>query len=119
CHVTNVCEGLILAAERGRGGEIYFLTDGEPVEVRSFLTAMLRAEGLEPGNGSIPRPVAYIMAWSVEMVWSLFNLKGSPPITRTALKLIGEEVTVNDSKARRELGYKGVITREAGLLAMS
>src|SRR6185437_7199560 len=30
CHVRNVIEGALLAAERGKPGEIYFLTDGEP-----------------------------------------------------------------------------------------
>jgi nucleoside-diphosphate-sugar epimerase len=119
CHVSNVCEGAILAAERGRGGEIYFLTDGEPVEVRSFLTALLRTQGLDPGERSLPRWLAGAMAWTVETAWLKLGLKGTPPITRTAIKLIGEEVTVNDAKARRELGYKGAVTREAGLAAMT
>ena len=34
CHVTNVCEGMLKAHERGRPGEIYFLTDGAPVPFR-------------------------------------------------------------------------------------
>ncbi len=33
--------------------------------------------------------------------------------------LLGEEVTVNDAKARRELGYQGVMSREAGLVLMT
>jgi nucleoside-diphosphate-sugar epimerase len=119
CHVENVCEGMILAAEKGRGGEIYFLTDGPPVEVRSFLTTMLRARGVEPGNKSIPRWVAGALAWGSERAWRALKLKGSPPATRTAVRLIGDEVTVNDSKARRELGYTSHMSREAGLAEMS
>jgi len=30
CHVRNVIEGTLLALEKGPGGEIYFLTDGDP-----------------------------------------------------------------------------------------
>jgi hypothetical protein len=41
-----------------------------------------------------------------------------PPITRTALALLGHEVTVDDGKARRELGYAAKMTREAGLAEM-
>jgi len=41
-----------------------------------------------------------------------------PPITKTAIAVIGHEVTVDDSKARRELGYVGKVTREAGLAEM-
>ena len=33
--------------------------------------------------------------------------------------LIGEEVTVIDARARRELGYLGEVTREQGLREMA
>ncbi len=39
-------------------------------------------------------------------------------MTRTALALMGTEVTVDDRKARRELGYVGKMSREAGLAEM-
>jgi NAD(P)-dependent dehydrogenase (short-subunit alcohol dehydrogenase family) len=38
-----------------------------------------------------------------------------PPINITAYKIIGGEVTVDDSKARRELAYARNVSREAGL----
>ena len=41
-----------------------------------------------------------------------------PPVTKTAIALVGHEVTVDDAKARRELGYAGKVTREAGLAEM-
>lgn len=119
CHVTNVCEGMLLAAEKGRGGEIYFLTDGKPIELREFFTAMLKTQGLEPGNRSIPRWLAEIIAFLMESAWQIFKLKAEPPLTRTALKLMGEEVTVDDSKARRELGYSSLVTIKAGLEEMN
>ena len=50
-----------------------------------------------------------------ELTWRLFRIAGEPPVTRSAVRLIGEEVTVSDEKARRELGYIPVITLEAGL----
>lgn len=119
CHVSNVCEGMILAAERGRGGEIYFLTDGEPTDFHSFIKALLHIQAVNPGNRSVPRWLAQIVAVVSERAWSLFNLQGTPPITQTALALIGEEVTVKDAKARCELGYTGAVSREEGFLAMA
>ncbi|MBF2067754.1 MAG: NAD-dependent epimerase/dehydratase family protein [Calothrix sp. C42_A2020_038] len=118
CHVKNLCEGLICAAKRGKGGEIYFITDGSPVEFRSFITELAKTQGVEPGTRTIPRWLVWTLAWSLETAWNLLNLKGSPPITRTALSMIGSEVTVDDTKARRELGYKPVISRQEGLLEM-
>jgi nucleoside-diphosphate-sugar epimerase len=118
CHVANVCEGLLLAAERGGDAQIYFLTDGEPIEMRGFLAALLATQGVEPGSRSVPRWLARALAWASELAWRTLPLGGEPPITRTAVRLVGEEVTVDDGKARRELGYVGRMSREAGLAAM-
>lgn len=119
CHVDNVCEGLLLAARSGRGGEVYFLTDGDPKEFRIFITAVLHTQGIDPGSRSIPRWLARAIAYGSEWAWHTFHLQGSPPLTRSAVHIIGEEVTVNDSKARRELGYQGHVSKEAGLAEMA
>ena len=119
CHVSNVCEGLILAAERGKGGAIYFVTDGEPIEFRAFLTAMARTQGGDLGDKTLPKWAADMAAVASEAVWRTFKLAGRPPITRTVVALFGQEITVNDAKARRELGYTSKVTREMGLAEMT
>ena len=40
-------------------------------------------------------------------------------VSRTAIALVGHEVTVDDGKARRELGYQGKVSIEAGLAQMT
>ncbi len=117
-HVDNVCEGLLLAADRGRGGQVYFVSDGAPLPFREFMTALFATQGVDPGDRKIPHFVALAFASVCEWLWDTFGLKGQPPATRMAVRLGGEEVTVDDSKARRELGYVGRVTREAGLAAM-
>ncbi|MDR3418445.1 MAG: NAD-dependent epimerase/dehydratase family protein [Nevskia sp.] len=119
CHVRNVCEGILLAAERGKPGEIYFLTDGAPVEFRGFITAMAATQGVDAGTRQIPRGLVYAFAAAGEFLWRVLPLKGRPLVSRTAVILTGEEVTVNDAKARRELGYRGLVSREAGLAEMA
>jgi len=108
CHIDNVVEGILLAAERGQPGEIYFLTDGEPVEFRSFMTELLGAYGADPGDRNVP-------LWLARAIAAVTNWMNQPPISRTAIALIGQEVTVVDAKARRELGYTGHVSREQGL----
>lgn len=115
CHIANVVEGIGLALERGRGGSAYFLTDGEPTEFRAFISALLATQGLDAPTRSIPRPVAKLTARALEAAWRGFGLAGEPPLTRTVVLLMGEEVTVSDAKARRELGYAGSMSRERGL----
>jgi nucleoside-diphosphate-sugar epimerase len=118
CHVKNVCEGTLLAAEHGRGGEIYFLTDGPPIEFRYFITALLKTQNIDPGNRNVPLWLARNFARIAETIWRVLRLNSRPPITRTAVCLIGESVTVNDTKARRELGYAGKVSMAEGLAEM-
>ena len=115
CHVANLVEGMLLAAEKGRGGEIYFITDGDPVELRSFVTRMLATQGVEIPDKSVPHGVVRALAFATEKTWDLLSLPGKPPATRMAVCLFGQEVTVIDTKARRELGYRGSMSIEAGL----
>ncbi|MDC0709853.1 NAD-dependent epimerase/dehydratase family protein [Stigmatella sp. ncwal1] len=115
CHVANCVEGMLLAAEKGKGGEAYFLTDGEPVDFREFMSALLKSHGVDPGNKSLPRWLAMGMATVSEALWGFLRLPGHPPATRAEMLVVGQEVTVSDAKARRELGYTGRMTREEGL----
>ena len=115
CHVRNVCHGTLLAMQRGRGGEVYFLTDGEPVICRDFISRLVQTQGVEAGRRSLPLWVADATAAASEAAWRLFGLKGEPPLTRTAVNLMFREVTVSDRKAREELGYRPVVSIEEGL----
>jgi len=114
-HVDNVVEGLVLGAERGRAGEAYFVTDGEPVVFREFISALLEAHGIEPPTRSVPAWLAGAAAAASEATWRLLPLKGDPPLTRLAVWLSSQECTIDIGKAQRELGYEPVIDRDAGL----
>ncbi|MGI8461326.1 MAG: NAD-dependent epimerase/dehydratase family protein [Solirubrobacterales bacterium] len=114
-HVDNVVEGLLLAAAKGGAGEAYFVTDGEPVVFREFVSALLETQGVEPPTRSIPSWVGAGAAAACEAAWRLLPLGGEPPLTRLAYWLSAQECTIDISKARTELGYEPVIGREAGL----
>lgn len=119
CHIDNAVEGLLLAAAHGRGGEAYFVTDGAPVEFRAFLTRLLATQGVAAPTGRLPFALARLVAALGETLWRALPLSGAPPLTRLVLQLFGTEVTLEDAKARRELGYRGVISIDAGLAAMT
>ena len=114
-HVDNVVEALVRAAERGRGGAAYVATDGEPPMFRDFLTRLMATQGVELPDRSIPLPVARAVAATGEWAWRKFRLPGAPVLTRPALWISGLQTTVDDSRARRELGYEPVRTIEEGL----
>jgi nucleoside-diphosphate-sugar epimerase len=117
-HIRNTVEGLILAAEKGRGGQAYFVTDGQTVEFRWFVEEMFKLYGVTPPPRTMPQGIACTLGEVCEFVWGSFKLKGAPPITRTAVSLLAHEATLNDAKARTELGYLPVVTLEEGLAEM-
>lgn len=114
-HVDNVVEGLVLAATKGTPGNAYFVTDGEPVQFRAFITELMAANGVTMPDKSAPAGVAGPLAAAAEGLWSVLPLKGAPPITRLAVWLSSQECTIDISKARRELGYEPVKTVDQGL----
>jgi len=114
-HVDNVVEGLVLAGARGAAGAAYFITDGEPVVFREFMTELAATSGIELPNKSIPRPVAGFAAAASEAIWRTLKLKGKPPVTRMAYWLTAFETTIDISRARAELGYTPVRTIADGM----
>ena len=115
CHVDNAVEGFILAAEHGAGGEAYFLTDGDPVEFRAFVTDLLATQGVDPPDRSLPRWLAWWAATAGEAAWRTLPLSGRPPLTRMTVATIGQAMTFDDAKARRYLGYEATVSRASGL----
>ena len=61
-HVDNTVQGLVLGADRGRPGNVYFVTDGDPVVFRDFVTELLQTQDVEPPNRAVPAAVAGVLA---------------------------------------------------------
>ena len=114
-HVENTVEGLVLAATRGRDRGVWFVTDGGSVVFRDFLSDLIRTQGLEPPDRSVPAPVASAVAATCETLWRLLPLPGRPPLTRFASWIASQECTIDITRAREDLGYEPVVTREEGL----
>jgi nucleoside-diphosphate-sugar epimerase len=114
-HVDNVVEGLVLGAERGHPGEAYFVTDGEPVVFREFVTDLLATQGIEAPERKVPRALVGTVAVVGEGAWRLLPLPGAPPVTRMAYWLASLDTTIDISKARSELGYEPVVSRAQGM----
>jgi nucleoside-diphosphate-sugar epimerase len=114
-HIDNAVEGLVLGAERGKPGGVYFVTDGEPVVFREFVSDLIRTQGVEPPTRTLPLGAAKAAAVASESAWKLLRRKDRPPLTRFTVWVSALECTIDDSRAREELGYRPVKTREQGL----
>jgi nucleoside-diphosphate-sugar epimerase len=114
-HVDNTVEGLWLGATKGQPGGVYFVTDGEPVVFREFLSALLGTQGVAIPNKSVPPAIAGPAASAIERLWRLLGRPGNPPLTRFAVWVSSQECTIDISRAERELDYRPLKTREEGL----
>jgi nucleoside-diphosphate-sugar epimerase len=114
-HVDNVVHGLRLAAEKGRSGEAYFVTDAESVVFREFVSKMLRTQGADPPDRNLPTPIAAALASGGETAWRILPLRGAPPLTRFSFWVASQQCTIDIAKARSELGYEPIKPRKEGL----
>jgi nucleoside-diphosphate-sugar epimerase len=114
-HIDNVAEGLVLAAERGQPGGVYFITDGDSVVFREFVSELLRTQGVEPPSRNIPVPVATGLAVAGETLSRTIGRPKHPPLTRFTVWVSSQECTIDISRARSELGYEPVKSREQGV----
>src|SRR5438067_7600332 len=100
-YIDNAVEGMILGWQRGRPGEAYFITDREPVELRSFLETQFRLYGVDPQVPDLDLETARKLV-PVPMFW-----------------FFSQECTLKTDKAVEELGYHPVTTREQALASVA
>ncbi len=123
-HIDNVVAAHLLA-ERAlattttpvAAGQAYFITNGEPVALWPWTNDLLRRLGAMPIQRRISRRRATAVGAVYEALWSLFPLRGEPPMTRFAAKELATDHWFSIEAARRDLGYAPLVTMESGLEA--
>lgn len=115
CHVNNLNVAILKSIINDNVNGIFHVSDEEKVKVKIFMNELIKGYGMKMGNLHLPKNIAMIMARMMEFIWKTFNLKGDPPISTVIVHLMGTEFTINDSKARRELGYHDVTSIAKGL----
>ncbi len=118
CHVDNLIAALLLACDRGNGGQAYFVADAETGTLKSVISDLLNTRDVNVPDKSVPFNVAWIMAGILSFAWRIFKFSGEPAITHQMLRLIGKPFTISHEKARNELGYTPVISWTQGISSM-
>jgi dihydroflavonol-4-reductase len=101
--VDDAARAMILAAEHGRPGERYLVSD-KMISNAEVVRIAAEAAGVPAPTKSIPLPVAYAMA-------ALGTVKGrlqgrDERLNLNSLRLMRAEAPVDCSKATRELGWQ-------------
>lgn len=118
-HVRNLVAAIELALHKGDGGKAYFVSDDGTRTIRSFLTALAQTQGVQLSNKSVPSALLRAASVVIEGLWRALAIRRAPPITRFAIAMLSSTVTVDDTRARRELGYVPEISVDEGLRAMT
>jgi dihydroflavonol-4-reductase len=102
--VDDVCEGAVLAMERGGNRERYILS-GEDVTVKGLFDLMSELSGLPGPRLRAPVGVVRVLAGAMELV---SRVTGSRPmIDRSQVdEFAGKYAYFDSGKAARELGYR-------------
>lgn len=118
-HIDNLVHALDLALTKGIPGEAYFVVDGPPMKFRDFLTPYLRTAGVALPEKSLPGGVVRAIANLTEPLFRLVNSPSPPPLTRFAAHIMSRDCTINDAKARADLGYRPIISVAEGLARLA
>jgi dihydroflavonol-4-reductase len=101
--VDDAARALVLAAEKGRVGERYLISE-KMISNADVVRIAAEAAGVPAPSKSIPLPLSYAMA-------ALGSVKGrlkgtDERLSINSLRLMRAEAPVDCSKARRELGWQ-------------
>lgn len=118
--IDNAADAHILAAEKLKAnaslsGNIYFISQDDPVSKWYMADKFLEAAGLSPIKGRVSAKTAYIAGAVFEFWYSLFRIKKDPPMTKFAAKELATSHWFNISKAKEDLGYEPKVSIEQGL----
>jgi nucleoside-diphosphate-sugar epimerase len=117
-HVENLAHAVALALEGGADAGVYYVTDGRPMPIRDFFTALMATRSVTPGERSVPYAAAAALGAALEAIWNALGRKEGPPLDRWRVTVLGRDRSYDIAKARRELGYEPVVSFEEGLEGM-
>ena len=100
--VRDVAKGMIAAAEKGRGGECYFLC-GDRLSVTEFIEALAKIEGKPSPKIALTKGFVLKMCPVIEVLFKAAKLP--PVLTPFSINKLCENCNFSYEKAVRELDY--------------
>ena len=123
-YIDNAADAHILAAEVLKtrpelSGRKYFISQGEPMPLWEMINAILEAAGLPPVRKSISLRTARRLGGVMEILYRFLRLENEPPMTRFVAEELATSHWFDIGAARRDLGYRPVVSTAEGLLRLA
>lgn len=119
-YVDNAADAHVLAWQKllenpSLSGNIYFISQDDPVSKWKMINAFLDAAGLPPIKGHVSAKAAYMAGSVFEFLYRGFGIKKEPPMTRFVAKELATSHWFNISRAKKDLGYYPRVSTQEGL----
>lgn len=116
-YTDNVVRAIELAltAPEQCIGEVYNITNGEPVYIKVALQQLFTALHMPMNSKPIPYSILYCLAAILEGGHKVFIPDKEPILTRYSASVLGKNQTLSIEKARKDLGYAPVISIQEGI----
>jgi len=108
-----------ISRDTSLSGNVYFISQGEPIPLWDMVDAILKAGGLPPVKRTVSVRTARVLAWLLETAYHLLPLGGEPPLTRFAVEELSTSHWFCIDAARRDLGYRPEVSIAEGLQRLS
>ncbi len=117
-YIDNVVDALLLCVTGPEKilGNIYNITNGEPITSGSLVTKLFSALGIKAKIRKMPFPIAYATAAVTEKFYEWKRPQEEPPLTRYGVGLMARTQTLDISRAKEELNYSPKISLDEGLV---
>ena len=112
-HVDDAVNGLLLAADKGRIGDIYLLTNRSSLPFDEIRKVLQGALGVKRMPLYIPEWAALSIAGVAEKVFPIIGK--IPPVSRKNIESTLADRVFSVEKARREIGFESRIDPAEGL----
>ncbi len=119
-YIDDAADAHILAADKLRenpdlSGNIYFISQGEPVRAWYMINEFLKAAGCKPVEKKVPFRVAWVTGAVLEGIYKVLRLQKEPYITRFLAETVSLSNWFRIDAAQKDLGYAPEVTVEEGL----
>ncbi|MFN0242406.1 MAG: NAD-dependent epimerase/dehydratase family protein [Planctomycetota bacterium] len=109
-YIDNAAHAHVCAADRlepraPHAGQAYFVTQQEPVQLWTWVNALLGELGIAPVTKRVSLPVAYAAGALCEAAWTWSRREGEPPMTRFLALQLARSHTYDMTSAKRDFAY--------------
>lgn len=119
-YIDNAAQAHLLAAESlaanpNLSGNIYFISQDDPVPLWNMVDDILKAGGYPPIKHAVSRQSAFYIGALTEFAYTVFRIKGEPRMTRFLAEELSASHWFDISAAKKDLGYAPAVSIREGL----